>query len=1238
MNGPAGDASVEDPRAARRRALVPAISYPEQLPVSAARDEIAAAIRSSQVVVVAGETGSGKTTQLPKLLLELGRGVHGTIGHTQPRRIAARSVAERVAEELGTPLGEVVGYKVRFTDRSSDDTLVKVMTDGILLAELQSDRLLRQYDTIVVDEAHERSLNIDFLLGYLTQLLPKRPDLKLVITSATIETGRFSRHFGGCPVVEVSGRTYPVEVRYRPPDDDVDQPQAIAAAVDELCAEGQGDVLVFLSGEREIRDTAEVLRGSLPDHVEVLPLYARLSAAEQHRVFEPHQQRRVVLATNVAETSLTVPGIRYVVDPGTARISRYSQRLKVQRLPIERISRASADQRAGRCGRVAPGVAIRLYAEDDYESRPEFTEPEVLRTSLASVILQMASLGLGDVESFPFVEAPDRRAVKDGRDLLHELGALDPVARTPDRALTDMGRTLARLPVDPRLARMVVEADRLGCLPEVLVLVAAMSIQDVRERPSDKQQAAAEQHARFADPTSDFLSVLRLWEHVRELRAELSSSAFRRRCRAEFLHHQRIREWQDLHSQLRSVCRQRGMSLDTSPADPDRVHQAVLAGLLSHVGLREGERKDYLGARGARFTVVRDSAVAKAQPRWVMAAELVETNRLWGRTVARVQPEWVERLAGHLVVRVYSEPHWSRKRAGVQAYERVTLYGIPLVSQRRVDYARIDPATARDLFLRHALVEGDWDTHHAFFAANRRLVDDLEALEERARRRDLVVGDSAVYDFYDARVPADVVSGRHFDAWWKDARRTTPDLLTMTLDDLLSAAAVDVSPGDYPSAWSSGDLVLDLDYAFDPGAADDGVAVEVPVEVLNRVRAEDFEWQVPGLRLELVTALLKSLPKPVRVKVGPAPDAARELLSRVDPRQEELLPALERELRATRGLLVRREEWDWSRVPVHLRTLFRVVDAGGKVLGEGRDLTELQQRLAPTVAKALSTATSLERTGLTSFPPDPVPAEVEQGAVRGYPALVDEGSSAALRVLPTAEEAATAHRAGVRRLLLLALPNPVRGLSDRLTTTQKLALSRNPHGSVAALLDDVVLAAVDGLVEPVRDAESFTALATRARGELPAAVTTALTATERVLALWHEVTAALAAETRAPLQAAVRDMTAQVERLVAPGFVAATGAARLRDVERYLRAVQRRLDRLPRDPARDAHAQARVAAVEEERRSFLAGVPRALAGSPAVEELRWMVEELRVSLFAPDLRTRYPVSEQRIYKAMDAIG
>lgn len=1228
---------------------MPAVSYPADLPVTQAREEIAAALREHQVVVLAGETGSGKTTQLPKILLELGRGVTGMIGHTQPRRIAARTVAERVAEELRVEVGAQVGYAVRFSDQSSPDTLVRVMTDGLLLAELRSDPELRRYDTIVVDEAHERSLTIDVLLGYLAQLLPRRPDLSVVITSATIDTERFAAHFGGAPVLRVGGRTYPVETRYRPPQDageqgePLDQPQAITQAVLELCAEGPGDVLVFLAGEREIRDAAEVLRGSLPPTTEVLPLYSRLSAAEQHKVFAPHQQRRVVLATNVAETSLTVPGIRYVVDPGDARVSRYSQRLKVQRLPIEPVSRASADQRAGRCGRLGPGVCIRLYSEEDYLARPEHTDPEILRTSLASVVLLMATLGLGDVETFPFLDPPDRRAVKDARDLLHELGALDLLARDPRRALTPTGRLMARLPVDPRMARMIVEADRLGCLPEVLVVVSALSIQDVRERPSDAQQAADEMHRRFADPTSDFLATIRLWDHLRELRRELSSSALRRRMRQEHLHHQRWREWQDLHSQLRSTCRELGLGLQTPPADPDRIHQAVLAGLLSHVGLREGERRDYLGARGARFSVVRDSGVAPAQPRWVMAAELVETNRLWARRVARVQPEWVESLAGHLVVRVYSEPHWSVKRAGVSAFERVTLYGIPLVTKRRVDYGAVDPVVSRDLFLRHALVQGEWTTHHRFWADNQALLDELRSLEERARRRDLVVSDDVLYAFYDARVPAEVVSGRHFDAWWKAARRDRPDLLTMT-PELLRAGA-DVVADDFPTTWSSGDLDLSLAYAFEPGSDLDGVAVDVPLEVLNRVREEDFQWHVPGTRADLVTALLRSLPKPLRVRVGPAPDAAREVLALVDPASDEILPGLERALRQVRGVDVPRDAWDWAKVPAHLRPRFRVVDADGAVLAEGRDLAALQQRLTPRVQAVLTEALApaaavpgLPTTGaVTGFPSTPLPVEVAEGRVRGFPALVEEGTRVALRVLPTRAEADRAHHSGVRRLLRSEVPSPVRAASDRLTTAQKLALARSPYPSVQALLEDVVVAALDGLVTPVREPADYAALRERARAELGAHVTRALLSVERVLQAHQRLGAALEAEQRPALQGVVRDLRAHAQALVGPGFVGRAGLRRLPDLERYLAADLVRLQRAPRDVARDAALQERLEWLVGEVTKGLAGLTRAAAATDEAAELPWMLEEFRLSLSDPGVRTRYPVSEKRVLAVLDAL-
>ncbi|HTB53919.1 MAG TPA: ATP-dependent RNA helicase HrpA, partial [Trebonia sp.] len=790
-------------------------------------DDIAQAIRDHQVVIVAGETGSGKTTQLPKICLELGRGVTGQIGHTQPRRIAARTVAERIAEETSTQLGTAVGYKVRFTDKSGDNTLVKVMTDGILLNEIASDRDLYRYDTLIIDEAHERSLNIDFILGYLRQLLPRRPDLKVIITSATIDPERFAAHFAvddqPAPIIEVSGRTYPVEVRYRPIADpeqrdteDRDQIQAISDAIDELSANGPGDILVFFSGEREIRDTADALKGR--KNLEVLPLYGRLSAAEQHRVFElpasrTMSHRRVVLATNVAETSLTVPGIRYVIDPGTARISRYSLRTKVQRLPIEPISQASANQRKGRCGRVADGICIRLYSEEDFDSRPEYTDPEIQRTNLASVILQMAAARLGDVRAFPFVDPPDPRSITDGVRLLEELNAMK-----SDR-LTDTGRKMARLPVDPRIARMIIEADRQGCAREVLVIAAALSIQDPRERPADNQQAADTAHRRFAQPESDFLTFLALWDYLTDRQRELSGSAFRRMCRAEFLNYLRVREWQDLHAQLQSLSADLGLSTDSSSSERARVHTALLAGLLSHVGMKvvltarpgtppeRGRRPlpEYLGARGTRFAIFPGSALARKPPDWVVAAELVETSRLWGRIVASVEPEWVEPVAAHLVKRSYSEPRWSKNRGAVIATEKVTLYGIPIVADRTVNFDRIDAVASRELFIRHALVEGDWETRHHFFRDNATLLAEAAELEQRARRRGLVAGEDALFEFYDARVPADVTSARHFDAWWKRQRHQTPDLLTLTLDDLLSAEAAEALELDsaYPEVWTS---------------------------------------------------------------------------------------------------------------------------------------------------------------------------------------------------------------------------------------------------------------------------------------------------------------------------------------------------------------------------------------------------------------------------------------------------
>ena len=972
---------------------MPHVTYPDDLPVAARRGDIAAAIRDHQVVIVAGETGSGKTTQLPKICLELGRGIEGLIGHTQPRRIAARSVAERIAEELNTELGTAVGYQVRFTDHSSGTTLVKVMTDGILLAEMQRDRDLRRYDTIIIDEAHERSLNIDFILGYLKQLLPRRPDLKVIITSATIDPQRFSKHFNDAPIIEVSGRTYPVEVRYRPlmsqTDDgpvDVDQVTGICEAVEELWTEHQGpessDILVFLSGEREIRDAAEALTGMALPHTEILPLYGRLSAAEQHRVFGQHTGRRVVLATNVAETSLTVPGIRYVVDAGTARISRYSQRTKVQRLPIEPISRASASQRAGRCGRVADGICIRLYSQEDFEARPEFTDPEILRTNLASVILQMTSLGLGDIARFPFLDPPDSRQITDGVRLLEELQAIDPAsdrATDPRNRLTAYGRKIAQLPLDPRLARMVLEAEGNGALREVLIIVAALSIQDPRERPRDKQQQADEKHRRFADEHSDFVSLLNLWNYLKEQQRELSGSAFRRMCKSEYLHYLRVREWQDLHSQLKAACKSLDLQQNSSAADHDAIHQSVLSGLLSHIGLRDVEKREYIGARGARFGISPGSSLFRKQPQWVMSAELVETTRLWARINARTDPAWIEGLAQHLVKRSYSEPHWEKKRGSAVALEKVTLYGVPLVAGRKVGYARINPQESRDLFIRHALVEGDWETHHRFFHDNRALVKRLTELEARARRRDILVDDETLVDFYDAVLPAGIVSAQHFDSWWKQTRRAQPDLLTLTEELLVKDDADAVSEQDYPQTWEQNGITLPVTYQFEPGAAADGVTVHIPLDVLNQVDDNGFDWQVAGLRQDLAIALLKSLPKATRRNFVPAPDRAHAALASADPAGGYLTDELGRALGELTGVAIPVGEWDWSRVPDHLRITFRVEDRCGNVVGQGKELGALQRQLAPQLRQTMRRAAeSVERKGLQQWVFGTLPATFEQ--------------------------------------------------------------------------------------------------------------------------------------------------------------------------------------------------------------------------------------------------------------------
>ncbi|SDD58885.1 ATP-dependent RNA helicase HrpA [Nocardioides lianchengensis] len=1254
------------------------ITYPSELPVSQRRDDIAEAIRDHQVVIVAGETGSGKTTQLPKICLELGRGEKALIGHTQPRRIAARSVAERIASELGTELGGadgVVGYQVRFTDRTSRATRVKLMTDGILLAELQRDRDLKKYDTIIIDEAHERSLNIDFLLGYLKRLLPRRPDLKLIITSATIDVDRFAQHFDA-PVVEVSGRTFPVEVRYRPlmelPDEDDegeavvrDQTEAIVEAVKELAQEGPGDVLVFLPGEREIRDTAEAL-SDLP-RTEILPLYSRLSAAEQHRVFSSHGNatRRVVLSTNVAETSLTVPGIRYVVDTGVARISRYSLRTKVQRLPIEPISQASANQRSGRCGRVEAGIAIRLYSEEDFEGRPEFTDPEILRTNLASVILQMASLGLGDLARFPFVEPPDKRNVQSGVQLLEELGALR------EGRLSKLGRRLARLPIDPRLARMILEAERLGCVREVIVIAAALSLQDPRERPEEQRAQADQLHARFKHETSDFLTLLNLWRHLKEQQRELSGSAFRRMCKAEFLNYLRVREWQDFESQLRQVCKEMGLDTPRSSLagpstteggaayDADGIHQALLSGLLSHIGLLEevdkgkgspgGRRpmREYLGARGARFAIFPGSGLARKNPQFLMAGELVETSRLWARQNAAIKPEWAERLAGDLVKRTYSEPHWSKKRASVMAHERATLYGVPLIADRLISYGRVDRELSRELFIRHALVYGEWHTRHRFMAENQRLLEEAAELEHRARRRDIVVDEHTLFDFYDARVGREVVSGAHFDQWWKQTRREQPDLLTFDPAMLTHDTVEEVAAGDYPQQWEAEGLTFPISYHFEPGAAEDGLTIDVPVATLNRVEADDFSWNVPGLRHELVTGLIRSLPKNLRVSFVPAPDKAREFLASVPAGEEPLLDALERWCRSTAGVVVPRVAWDWTKMPEHLRPTYRVVDDSGREQARGKDLEALKEPLRPKFAQAMAevaTQSGLARTGETTWAFGTVERSFTQKRagheVQAHPALVDEGTTVGLQVFGSAEEQEARHRLGVRRLLLLETRSPVKAILDRLSNTEKLGLAGSPYPTVAELLEDCRSAVVGAVVDarpPVRDEQAYAALRAEAARDQEAALRGLLADVIRVLDAWRQAEKALSGRAEMHQLPALSDMKAQLARLIHRGFVGEAGPTQLRRYPTYLAALQQRRARLDEGgqaAARDRQLADRVGDLQEAYLHQLAALPEGRPPGERLRQVRWMLEEYRVSLWAQQLGTPAPVSDQRIRKAL----
>jgi len=1326
---------------------LPRIEFPTDLPVSQRREDIAEAIRTHQVVIVAGETGSGKTTQLPKIALCLGR---ERIAHTQPRRIAARTIAERVAEELGTELGDLVGYQVRFTDQVSANTRIRLMTDGILLNAIHRDRELRAYDTIIIDEAHERSLNIDFLLGYLKTLLPKRPDLKVIITSATIDPESFAQHFADprsgepAPIIEVSGRTFPVEVRYRPlvertpePGSETDaisvQPRSKAApptierdlfdavgdAVAELSREAPGDILVFLSGEAEIRDAQDALSGRFQgdprSRLQILPLYGRLSAAEQHRVFERSRAagggsgtRRIVLATNVAETSLTVPGIRYVIDAGTARISRYSARSKVQRLPIEAISQASARQRSGRSGRTSAGIAIRLYSEEDFASRPEFTEPEILRTGLASVILQMLSLGIGDIARFPFLTPPDQRGVRDGLDLLRELGAVEAKSGRGSHRITSVGRALARLPIEPRFARMIIEARSRGVTREVIAIVTGLTVQDVRERPADRRGTADQLHARFADPLGDIMTLLNLWNYLRELQQELSSSAFRRRCKAEMLNYLRVREWMDLVRQLQRAARasKPGETVPGSTSPPgdagplsEAIHRSMLAGLLSHLGIRDDRTssapgrganragraiREYQGSRGTRFALHPGSVLAKRPPEVVMSVELVETSRLFARNNAAIDPEWAEQLAGPLAKRQLSEPHWEKSQGAAVAYERVTLYGVPIVTRRRVQLARYDAEQARELFIQHALVNGEWDSPQAFDRANRQLRRELGELEERLRRRDIISDDSAVFDFYDARIPAEVTSTRSFEGWWKREQRQQPKLLTMRREDLLdpgqeSAQVSDSAAGDadqeFPRRWQVGDQTLKLRYRFDPGADDDGVTVAVPVPLLPRLDAADFEKLVPGLREELVSALIKTLPKQIRKHVVPAADWARTLLTAIGPsldhdhtvsgdaaespkRLTELLAA---EIRRRTSVPVSADDFDSSRLPAHLTPTFIIVDARGRTLGRGKDLSTLQQRYkdragrgVARVAAAAMPRHALEQRGITSWTFGDLPRHVDakfargSGVVRAYPAIVDRRTSVDLVIATDSDEQSRLSRRGLRRLLALSIPSPVSYIRDHLSNSEKLLLSAGPYRSLEDAIADVGLMVSEKIIRArypeglVWRSDDFQALVDAYSTAQIDEIYAGIDLTARILDRARRARSAIERAKSLQVLSQVTDAQAQLNGLVTAqgssgeGFVSRTGAERMSRLPIYLEGIERRMSALTENPGRDRANQNDIDRAMQLFSSAGGAIPLPPGASERLTRARWMLEELRISLFAQQLKTAEPVSLVRIQKVLDS--
>jgi ATP-dependent RNA helicase HrpA len=1234
----------------QRRACVPAVNFPENLPISAKREAIAELIEKHQVVILAGETGSGKTTQLPKICLDLGRGVKGMIGHTQPRRIAARTVASRIAEELNSPLGESVGYQVRFTDHSQSTSHIKLMTDGILLAEIQNDRYLNRYDTLIIDEAHERSLNIDFLLGYLKQILPKRPDLKVIITSATIDLQRFANHFTDsqgkpAPIIEVSGRTFPVDVIYQPmAESDDDLNSAIVNAIEEIerqeRASGNrgGDILVFMSGERDIREAALAIRRAEFKHFDVLPLYARLSLAEQNKVFQNHKGRRIVLATNVAETSITVPGIRYVIDPGTARVSRYSYRTKVQRLPIEAISQASANQRKGRCGRVSEGVCIRLYDEQDFINRPEFTDAEILRTNLAAVILQMLNMRIGDIHDFPFVDPPDQRLINDGFNLLQELQAVDKKGQ-----LTKTGRLIMKLPVDPRLGRMLVAAKQGACVSELLIILSALSVQDPRERPADKQQAADEKHRRFADENSDFTAYVNLWNYVEEQRQELSQSQFRKQCKREYLSYLRLREWRDIHHQLRIAAKEIGLIENKTPAGYDTIHKALVCGLLGQVGYKAEER-EYLGARNRRFEIFPGSSQKKKRPKWLMSAQLLETSKLFAHTVAKVDPLWIQQAAQHLVKRRYFEPHYNARSGQVMAYESVSLYGLVLVEKNRVSYSTIDPVVSRDVFIREALVEGLYRGKGKFYQHNENLIEELDKLEAKSRRRDILADDEVLFGFYRERIPADVVNLAGFDHWRKTVEQDQPRLLYIDRDTLMRHDASAITEAQFPDTLNWEGMEFPLHYHFEPGHVDDGVSIQVPVAALHLLPENRLQWLVPGVLREKCIAMVKGLPKQWRKNFVPVPDYVDKALASMAADNNPLHEALAFQLKRHTTVDIPTETWELSSgLDNYYRMNIQVVDERGKVIDRDRDLQRLRDRYRDQLQQTLQTDDEdLERQGITEWDfgelAESVPLKRAGLTISAYPALRDCGDSVTLTLLDNPIDAEFESWQGVARLILLGLGATVKSLRKELLKGKDMGLTVVTLGKRDQVVDQILLAAVRHAVlvdQPlVRDTDDFQARLQEARS----AVTACARDLEKLLVESLKAVVGIKKDIKSSKNAlaialAATDIQHQLEQLFYAGFLFATPIQWLRQYPRYLKAINLRLEKVAGQIQKDKIWMTELDEFWQKWQQQLDKQgPALVAANDELQQFRWMLEEYRVSLFAQNLKTQMPVSAKRLGK------